>query len=202
MPKKGNHMKREDIKKFFENATDDQIKALLDINSGDITNALDKQKTETDKLKGDLVAANAATTKANETITALEKSKGDTVELQKQIDAYKAADEQRKKDEDATNARKETETRLDAAVGEERKFLHGLVRDGVVGEFAKALADPTYKGKSDKEIFDTISKDKDWFATQNPPAGGGMGGMGGGSGADKIDARAVMGLPPLDATKK
>ena len=30
-------MKREDIKKLFENATDEQIKALLDINSGDIT---------------------------------------------------------------------------------------------------------------------------------------------------------------------
>lgn len=133
---------------------------------------------------------------AKTAIKELEKSKGDTTELQKQLDAYKAADEQRKKDEDAAKARKETETRFDAAVGADKKFVHEYVRTGVIGEFEKALADPANKGKSDKEIFDAITKDKDYFASQNPPAAGGMGGMGAPPNGDAIDARVIMGLPP------
>ena len=60
--------------------TDAQVKAILDANSADITKALNKQKD-------DLTAAKDALTKANETIAALEKNKGDTEALQKQIDA-------------------------------------------------------------------------------------------------------------------
>lgn len=173
---------------------DEIIKQIFAENGKDV-NAEKAKYTDYDDIKGQLKTA-------KETITALEASKGDTVKLQEQVDTYKAAEEQRKKDEDAAKARKEMESRFDAAVGTEKKFVHEYVRTGVIGEFEKALTDPANKGKSDKDIFDAITKDKDYFASQNPPAGGGMGGMGGGTGADKIDARAVMGLPPLDNTKK
>lgn len=53
-------MKREDITKLFEGATDEQISALLDINSADIGAAKKKLETERDGLKGQLDTVNEA----------------------------------------------------------------------------------------------------------------------------------------------
>ena len=77
--------------------TDAQAKAILDANSADITKALNRQRAELDDAK-------SALKKANETIAALEKDKGDTEALQKQIDAYKAADQERTQAEKAAAA--------------------------------------------------------------------------------------------------
>ena len=51
-----------------------------------------------------------------------------------------------------------------------------MVREGVMTDFGKALQDKANRGKSDTEIFDTLTKDKGYFASQNPPAN--MGGVG------------------------
>ena len=85
-------------------------------------------------------------------------------------------------------------SRFDAAAGE-KKFLHPMVREGVIAEFIRAAEDPGNKGRGDREIFENITKDKDYFASENPLSGG-MGPMGGGEILDDADARAVMGLPP------
>ena len=53
-------MKREDVTKIFEGATEDQIKALLDINSADIGNAKKKLETERDSYKDQLTTAQNA----------------------------------------------------------------------------------------------------------------------------------------------
>ena len=163
-------MKREDIKKLFENATDDQISALLNINSADIGAA----KGEFTRVQGELTESEKKLKAAQDTITALEATKGESTKMKEELDKYKAEDEQRKKDEEAAKARKGAETRFDAAVGTDRKFVHEFVRTGVFGEFEKALSDPANTGKSDKDVFDAITKDKDYFASQNPQ--GNMGG--------------------------
>lgn len=53
-------MKREDIAKVFEGATDEQINALLDINSADIGNAKKKLEAERDNYKSQLETAQNA----------------------------------------------------------------------------------------------------------------------------------------------
>ena len=53
-------MKREDVSKIFENATDEQINALLDINSADIGKAKSKAETERDNYKSQLETAQDA----------------------------------------------------------------------------------------------------------------------------------------------
>lgn len=53
-------MKREDIAKVFEGATDEQINALLDINSADIGNAKKKLEAERDNYKSQLETAKNA----------------------------------------------------------------------------------------------------------------------------------------------
>ena len=97
-------MTREDIQKHFPDATDDQISALLDINSKDIG----KHKTAAETASADLK-------KANETIQELEKNAKDATALQKTIDDYKAADEKRQADAKAAAERAERMGRFDKA---------------------------------------------------------------------------------------
>ena len=158
-------MKREDIAKIFEGATDEQINKVLDINSADIG----KAKGSATKLQEDLDAANAALTKANDTIKALEASKGDFDKIQKELDDYKAAEQKRIADEKAAAERSELLTRMDAVMGD-RKFIHDRMRDIVADDFAKALAEKANVGKSDADVFESITRDQGYFANQNPAA--------------------------------
>lgn len=157
-------MKREDITKLFKDATEEQVSALLDINSHDIG----KAKAGGDKLQADLEAANATLKAAQDTIKALEGSKGDVDKLQKQLDDYKAAETARQAAETAAQLRQAVEARFNAVVGE-RAFLHDFVRKGVLDEFEKALADKTNAGKGDKDLFDALTTDKGFFAAGNQP---------------------------------
>lgn len=155
-------MKRDDITRIFENATKAQIDELLDINSADIGRA--KQSGE--KLQGDYDALKAQLDEANKTISGLEATKGDVEKLQAQIDAYKAADEKRATEAKEAAERAELETRFNAVSGD-RQYIHEMVRQGVMNDFGAALKDKANMGKGDKEIFDTLTKDKNYFASQN-----------------------------------
>lgn len=162
-------MRREDISRIFEGATEEQMKALLDINSADITNALNKHKGNADKLQADLDAANTALSEARDTIAKLEASKGDTEKLQAELEAYKAADEKRKADEKAAAERAELLERMDAVLGG-KEFIHERMRDIVAQDFADAIKDKANRGKGDAEIFEAITRDQGYFKSQNPPA--------------------------------
>ena len=187
-------MKREDIAKIFEGATDDQINKILDINSADIG----KAKGSAVKLQEDLDTANAALAKANDTIKNLEANKGDFDKIQKELDDYKAAEQKRIADEKAAAERSELLTRMDAVMGD-RKFIHDRMRDIVADEFGKALHDKANLGKADKDIFEAVTKDQGYFASMNPPAGN-MGYVGDVTeeAAHMAAMRAAMGLPSTD----
>lgn len=171
-------MTREDIKKHFPEATDEQINELLNINSRDIG----KHKKATEDANADLK-------KAKDTIEELEKNKKDTDALQKTIDDYKAADEKRQADAKAAAERAERLSRFEKAHGEaskDRKWLNDFTRDGIFSQFEKALADDTNKGKSDVQIYNSLVNDEKGvkpglFEAQ---VSGGMGGMGGNPSGD------------------
>lgn len=179
-------MTREDIAKIFADATDEQINAVLNINSSDIG----KAKGDAKKLKEDLDAAKAS-------IADLEKNKGDTAALQKIIDEYKAADEQRKADEAAAAEQAALAARFDA-VATDKKFINDFTKDGIAAEFKNALAAPENKGKGDAEIFAAMVKDRDGiFVNPNAPQEiPGLGNIPPAAALDDNQVRAVMGLPP------
>ena len=156
-------MKREDIAKLFEDATDEQISALLDINSQDIG----KAKRGSEKLQADLDVANDALKKAQETITALEANKADVSALQRQIDQYKQAEAERAEAEKRAQEEAELEARFSAVAGD-KEFIHDMVREGVKRDFGAALKDKKYLGQGDAAIFEALTKDKGYFASQNP----------------------------------
>lgn len=171
-------MTREDIKKHFPEATEEQISGLLDINSRDIG----KHKTAAETAAADLK-------KANDTIAELEKNAKDAVALQKTIDDYKAADEKRQADAKAAAERAERLGRFDKAHAEaskDRKWLNDFTKDGIFAQFEKALADDANKGKSDVQIYNSIINDDKGvkpglFEAQ---VSGSMGGMGGNPSGD------------------
>ena len=174
-------MTREDIKKHFPDATDDQISALLDINSKDIG----KHKTAAETASADLK-------KANETIQELEKNAKDATALQKTIDDYKAADEKRQADAKAAAERAERLGRFDKAheeAGKGRKWLNDFTRDGIFAQFEKALVDDANKGKSDVQIYNSLINDDKGvkpglYEAQAGATGGNQPGMGGNPGGD------------------
>lgn len=174
-------MTREDIKKHFPDATDDQISDLLDINSKDIG----KHKTAAETASADLK-------KANETIKELEKNAKDATALQKTIDDYKAADEKRQADAKAAAEREERLGRFDKAheeAGKGAKWINDFTHDGIFSQFEKALADDANKGKSDVQIYTALVNDDKGikpglFEAKAKGSGGVMPGMGGGAGGD------------------
>ena len=171
-------MTREDIKKHFPEATDEQINELLNINSRDIG----KHKKAADDANAELKAA-------KDTIADLEKNAKDASALQKTIDEYKAADEKRQADAKAAAERAERMGRFEKAHGEaskDRKWLNDFTRDGIFAQFEKALADDANKGKSDIDIYKSLVNDEKGvkpglFEAQ---VSGGMSGMGGNPSGD------------------
>lgn len=175
-------MKREFLK-AIEGLTDEAIDKIMAENGKDIEAAKGKI-AETEKKVTELTDQ---LTKAQTTITELEKSKGDATALQAEIDKYKQAEIDRAEAEKKTQARAEVEGRFDKAAGE-RKFAHEYIRSGVLADFEKALADATNKGKGDVELFDALTKDKEGlFASQNPVDKPNMGGMGNGGSLSEDD---------------
>ena len=171
-------MTREDIKKHFPEATDDQINDLLNINSRDIGKHKKAAEDASEELRT-----------AKETIADLEKNAKDASALQKTIDDYKAADEKRQAEAKAAAERSERLGRFDKApleASKGRKWLNDFTKDGIFAQFEKALADDANKGKSDVQIYNSLINDEKGvkpglFEAQ---VGGNMGGMGGNPSGD------------------
>ena len=94
-------MKREDIKKFFPDATEEQLKGLLDINTADIG----KAKGEFEAVKADLEKANGTLREYETTIADLKKSAEGNEDFKKKFEEL----EQRIADEKAEAEKKAKE---------------------------------------------------------------------------------------------
>lgn len=157
-------MRRDQITEIFKDATKDQIDQLLNINSADISKALGSAGDVQQKL-------DAANNKIAELQAKAEKAEA----LQQENNQLKEAEKQRVEAEKKAQERAELEERFNSVSGD-KKYIHDMVREGVLNDFGKALADKANRGKGDKEIFEAITKDKGYFSSENPPAD--MGGVG------------------------
>ena len=189
-------MKREDIKKIFPDATEEQLKGLLDINTADIG----KAKGELEAVKADLEKANGTLKEYETTIADMKKSaegnedfKKKFEELEQRIADEKAAAERTAKEE-AEEA--EYSIRFKTVVGEQ-KWRDALTEKAVYAEFKTALQDETNKGKGDKDILAALTQDKEYFAKDpaRVPAFSRGTGFAGGE-VDDAAVRAAMGLSP------
>lgn len=189
-------MKREDIKKFFPDATEEQLKGLLDINTADIG----KAKGELETVRADLEKANGTLNEYETTIADLKKSAEGNEDFKKKFEnlEQRIADEKAEAEKKAKAEAEEAEysNRFKTVVGEQ-KWRDELTEKAVYAEFKTALQDEANKGKGDKDILAALTQDKEYFAkdpARVPAFSRGTGFAGGG--VDDAAVRAAMGLSP------
>ena len=168
-------MKREDIKKFFPDATEAQLKGLLDINTADIG----KAKGEFEAVKTELEKANGTLKEYETTIADMKKSAEGNEDFKKKFEdlEQRIADEKSEAEKKAKEEAEEAEysNRFKTVVGEQ-KWRDELTEKAVYAEFKTALQDEANKGKGDKDILETLTKDRNYWENPNQPAN--MAGMG------------------------
>lgn len=189
-------MKREDIKKIFPDATEEQLKGLLDINTADIG----KAKGEFEAVKADLEKANGTLKEYETTIADMKKSAEGNEDFKKKFEELeqRIADEKAEAEKKAKEEAEEAEysNRFKTVVGEQ-KWRDALTEKAVYAEFKTALQDEANKGKGDKDILAVLTQDKDYFAKDpaRVPAFSRGTGFAGGE-VDDAAVRAAMGLSP------
>lgn len=189
-------MKREDIKKFFPDATEEQLKGLLDINTADIG----KAKGELEAVKANLEKANGTLKEYETTIADLKKSAEGNEDFKKKFEdlEQRIADEKAEAEKKAKEEAEEAEysNRFKTVVGEQ-KWRDALTEKAVYAEFKTALQDEANKGKGDKDILAALTQDKEYFAKDpaRVPAFSRGTGFAGGE-VDDAAVRAAMGLSP------
>ena len=113
-------MKREDIKKIFPDATEEQLKGLLDINTADIGRA----KGELETVKADLEKANGTLKEYETTIADLKKSAEGNEDFKKKFEdlEQRIADEKAEAEKKAKEEAEEAEysNRFKTVVGEQK----------------------------------------------------------------------------------
>ena len=189
-------MKREDIKKIFPDATEEQLKGLLDINTADIG----KAKGELEAVKADLEKANGTLREYETTIADMKKSAEGNEDFKKKFEELeqRIADEKAEAEKKAKEEAEEAEyaNRFKTVVGEQ-KWRDALTEKAVYAEFKTALQDEANKGKGDKDILTALTQDKEYFAKvpARVPAFSRGTGFAGGE-VDDAAVRAAMGLSP------
>ena len=149
-------MTREEVKTILKDITDEQLIALLDLNSRDIGKAkgkADDQRAELENLRNQLA-------EKDETIAALEKAKGDAAAIQAELDRYKQAEAERvKAEKEAQMDAILTQTAESALEG--REFVNEYTRTHFLEGLKKAIQDPANKGKKPADLFADMTKDVD-----------------------------------------
>lgn len=159
-------MKREDVTKIFEGATDEQINALLNMNSADIGRA----KGNAETLKKDLEAANQTISDITAELQALKDSNADANDWKKKFDDLSAeiANKEAAAKAEREKAEREADikSRYNAVCvdkdGKPLEFAHDAIKADYLKKFGAILSDidnTEYKGKSDAEIFRALTKD-------------------------------------------
>lgn len=154
-------MKREDVTKIFDGATDEQISALLDINSADIG----KAKADYNEKITEIANLNSMITERDNQLKKLKSNAGDNDALRQQIEQLQAdnktARENFQKELDGIKFNSALELGLASSGAKNPKTLKGLLdmdkihyADGVLTGFSEQLE--TIK-KENEYLFGDIS---------------------------------------------
>lgn len=189
-------MKREDIKNIFPDATDEQLKSVMDLNGGDV----EKAKSKVTALEAELKESKEDFAKLNTELETLKTANADGEEWKTKFEALQAENEAKARQAEADRIMQEkTENitkRFETALGD-KKFSHDAIREAYLKKFGEALESTDYQGKSDIEVFHDLTKDdaSAFKGIEIVKLAGGRP-QGGGTDTDEARARAIMGLPP------
>lgn len=188
-------MKREEIKAIFPDASDEQLKSVLDINGADV----EKVKAKVTDLENKAKENKEAFDKLNTEFEALKTANASGEDWKAKFEALKADNDAKEKQAEADRILAEKNENINnrfSAVLGEKKFSHEAIKADYLKKFTEALELKENQGRSDADIFHELTKDdKTAFegVTAIKLAGGNP--TPGGNNNDIDKARAVMGLP-------
>lgn len=165
-------MTRENLKKIIEGITDEQISAVLDINTTDIG----KAKKDYDDLTKRVGTLEGEKKDLEGTITDLKNNAKYDEDYKKLYEDLKGDIEKKERNAQKDREDKDLTAAIEAVFGD-REFSSDYVRKGIIADMKAEIAKPDNKGKGYAEIFEGLTKDKEGiFKNPNPPAN--MPGMG------------------------
>jgi chromosome segregation ATPase len=151
-------MKREEIKAIFADATDDQLKAVMDLNGADV----EKAKAKVTALEAEVNEKKKAIESLNTEFEALKSSNATAEDYKAKYEAIVAENAAKAAKAEADRvARERAESinnRFNAVIGD-KKFTHDAIRDAYAKKFEDALSSKDFEGKSDADIFHELTKD-------------------------------------------
>lgn len=151
-------MKREEIKSIFAEATDEQLKMIMDLNGADI----EKIKSKLKQAENDLKEKTEDFNRLNTELESLKTSNADGAEWKTKFEALQAENEAKEKQAEADRILKEKndiiEKRFVEAVGE-KTFSHEAIKQMYLKKFGEALDLEENQGKADKDVFHSLVKD-------------------------------------------
>ncbi len=151
-------MKREEIKAIFADATDEQLKAVMDLNGADV----EKSKSKVTALEAELKEKKEAIDNFNKEIEELKTANASGEDWKAKFEALQAENVAKEKQAEADRILAEKnadiEKRFAECVGD-KKFSHDAIKSSYLKKFAEALESEEYKGKGDVDIFHALTKD-------------------------------------------
>ena len=176
-------MKREEIKAIFPEATDEQLKSVMDLNGVDV----EKAKSKVAALEAELKQSKDTIDTINTELESLKANNASGEDWKAKFEALQADIEAKQKQAEAdrivAEKQADIEKRFAECVGD-KQFSHDAVKSDYLKKFGDALESEEYKGKGDADIFHALTKDdKGAFVgvTTMQLAGGTNRGLGGGS---------------------
>ena len=151
-------MKREEIRAIFADATDEQIKSVMDLNGAD----LEKAKSKVTALEAELKEAKEDKAKINTEFEKLKAENASGEDWKVKFEALKAENEAKEKQAEADRILAEKDANIKSRFGAvlgEKKFNHGAIEAEYLKKFGEALESKDFEGKSDADIFHELTKD-------------------------------------------
>lgn len=151
-------MKREEIKAIFADATDEQLKTIMDLNGSDV----EKAKSKVTALEAELKEKKADFEKLNTEFEALKTANASGEDWKAKFEALQAENDAKAKQAEADRILAEkTEAlnkRFETVVGD-KKFSHDAIKADYLKKFGEAIELDENKSKSDADIFHELTKD-------------------------------------------
>lgn len=187
-------MKKEDFLKL--GAEEELAAKLAEASAEELKGFIPKVRF--DEVNNQLKAQKDLVADREKQIEALEGASGDAEKYKKDLEDLKA--QIAKEKEEAERKAKEAEIEADYknrfnGLAGENKWRDELTEKAVYAAFKEALADENNKGKGDREIFEALTKDKNYWENPNPMDMTGLGNGNTGGSVSEADILRLMGMP-------
>lgn len=151
-------MKREEIKAIFPEATDEQLKSVMDLNGADV----EKIKSKVTALEAELKEEKSDKEKINTEFEKLKAANTSGEDWKAKFEALQAENEAKeakaKAEKILAEKNADYEKRFAECIGD-KKFSHEAIKADYFKKFVDAIESGEYTGKGDDIVFHALTKD-------------------------------------------